>query len=136
MYFARFLYQTQFHYLQLSASIVNLPNLISRQQKMCEELKKAGKVTSEEEVIGLIEANNTFYNKLKISHNYKPSEKLKHTQVTLLRASGSSSKEDEDYGLRTLCQNVKTHLLEGTHETFFRGSGGKKALDIISPIFS
>ena len=120
---------------QLASKIINLPDLPSRQEEMCQVLKRAG-MLSDSEASDLVKANNSFYKKLTISHNYKPAEKLQDTKVNLLRASGSSSRQDEDYGLRALCQHVSVHLLDGTHDTFFRGAGEQKALNIISPLFS
>lgn len=68
---------------QLSATIINLPDLVSRQQKMCEMLSESGKLTSASEAEDLIKANDTFYKKLRISNVYKPSGTLENTKVEI-----------------------------------------------------
>ena len=117
---------------ELGAKIIDMPDLDTRLEAMCETLRNAGKISTPAESDIVRAAAKTFYQKLDIINRYKPQGKIE-SSVTLVRASGSSAKQDEDYGMRTICSSeLSIEVLEGTHDTFFRGEGERKVLQTVN----
>jgi len=89
---------------------------------MISTLVSAGVAAAEASSV-LRQSVTSFYRKLYIADEYRPSSVLRSsTRVTLVRAADSLGQVEslgEDYGLHAVYDGqVDVHVLEGTHESF------------------
>jgi len=89
---------------------------------MISTLVSAGVAASEAGSV-LHQSVTSFYRKLYIADEYRPSSVLhSSTRVTLVRAADSLGQVEslgEDYGLHTIYDGqVSVHVVDGTHESF------------------
>jgi len=107
---------------QLGGELMAQPDWDSRLGRMTSTLIAAG-VVPPESAPKLHHAVTSFYRKLYIADNYRPTSSLAaSTRLTLVRAADSTGQVDslgEDYGVRDVYDGlVDIHIMQGTHESF------------------
>lgn len=100
----------------------------------------AARFVSEKNSTDLATAARSFFSRCIMGSSYKPQSKLKHSSVTLIRASHSLMQVEAlgaDYGLGQVCSTSPAiHIIEGSHETFITGQPAEKVSEIISSVLT
>jgi len=120
-------------YSKLSEECNGLPDLTSKFQWAAQKVVASGIFTDLGDVEAAIES---FWKKLVISDQYKPSGVLTCPNVRLVRASGGHLEAEglgEDYGLKEVCtEPVLVHRVEGDHHTFIQGKSAEEIAKLMN----
>jgi len=110
-------------YTKMVEQCNSLPDHQAKVEWTANQLLATGQFKDKHDLEAAIES---FWCKLKMADEYKPSCKLKNNKVQLFKATGGFVESEvlgEDYGLQEVCvETITLTRIEGDHNTFIQGT--------------